>query len=193
MIRAHLKFLTLFLQRPVCTGAVAPSSRWLAAQMVEGMKLEEAEVVVELGPGTGAFTGTILERLRPGALFLAIEINSRLIDQLTRAFPKAHILHTSAENLPECLARFGKTVANCILCGLPWAGFSRDLQDRLLAAVLKSLPPGGRFRTFAYSHGTWLPAGRRFRRLLDANFTRVKSSPVVWRNLPPAFVYRCEK
>jgi phosphatidylethanolamine/phosphatidyl-N-methylethanolamine N-methyltransferase len=193
MIRAHLKFLTLFLQRPVCTGAVAPSSRWLAAQMVAGMNLDKAEVVVELGPGTGAFTGTILGHLRPGALFLAIEINASLIDHLTRSFPEVHILHTSAENLPECLARFGKTSTDCILCGLPWAGFSQDLQDRLLAAVLKSLPAGGRFRTFAYSHGTWLPAGRRFRRLLDANFARVTTSPVVWRNLPPAFVYCCEK
>ncbi len=193
MIHAHLKFLALFLHQPLATGAIAPSSRWLASKMVEGMGLENADVVVELGPGTGAFTGTIQRRLRPGALFVAVEINSQVIEGLEREFPGVRILHASAEDLPQCLAQCGQTSANCILSGLPWAGFSRDLQDRLMGAVLKSLAPGGRFATFAYPHGTLLPAGRRFRGLLDANFARVTTSPVVWRNLPPAFVYRCEK
>jgi phospholipid N-methyltransferase len=39
----------------------------------------------------------------------------------------------------------------------------------------------------------WMPGGRRFRRLLEANFSRVIATEIVWRNLPPAFVYRCEK
>lgn len=80
-----------------------------------------------------------------------------------------------------------------ILSGLPWAGFSRDPQQRLLAAVVNALRPGGRFATFAYIHASWLPSGRRFRRLLESSFRSVASAGVVWRNLPPAFVYRCEK
>jgi phosphatidylethanolamine/phosphatidyl-N-methylethanolamine N-methyltransferase len=36
-----------------------------------------------------------------------------------------------------------------------------------------------------------LPAGGRFFKLLKKNFSEVKKSPVVWKNVPPAFVYRC--
>jgi phospholipid N-methyltransferase len=58
---------------------------------------------------------------------------------------------------------------------------------------VRSLRPGGRFATFAYVHGTPFPGGIRFRRMLRERFAKVSLSPVVWRNLPPAFVYRCEK
>ena len=47
--------------------------------------------------------------------------------------------------------------------------------------------------TFAYVHGAGLPWGRSFRRLLERSFSEVRTSPVVWRNLPPAIVYRCRK
>jgi phosphatidylethanolamine/phosphatidyl-N-methylethanolamine N-methyltransferase len=35
-----------------------------------------------------------------------------------------------------------------------------------------------------------LPAGRRFRRTLEQRFERVEARPIVWRNAPPALVYR---
>ena len=54
------RLLRAFLAYPVRTGAIAPSSRFLAARMIEDMRLSEAGVVVELGPGTGAFTRAIL-------------------------------------------------------------------------------------------------------------------------------------
>jgi hypothetical protein len=39
-----------------------------------------------------------------------------------------------------------------------------------------------------------LPAGRRFTVLLEETFAgAVERSPIVWKNLPPALVYRCEK
>ena len=55
------------------------------------------------------------------------------------------------------------------------------------------LRPGGQFVTFAYHAGTLLPAGRRFKKLLPRYFSSVEKSPTVWRNAPPAFVYRCRR
>jgi phosphatidylethanolamine/phosphatidyl-N-methylethanolamine N-methyltransferase len=80
-----------------------------------------------------------------------------------------------------------------MISGLPWAAFPLALQEEVLDAVVAALRPGGRFTTFAYLQGTLLPAGRRFRRRLDEHFCEVRRSPVVWRNFPPAFVYRCRK
>jgi phospholipid N-methyltransferase len=82
---------------------------------------------------------------------------------------------------------------DCILSGLPWAAFPEQLQDRLLEEACKNLAPQGFFVTFAYLQGLLLPAGRRFARKIRGRFTHVEKSPVVWRNLPPAFVYRCQR
>lgn len=190
---AYAKFLTVFLRRPVLTSAIVPSSRWLAARMVDRVGLEHADVVVELGAGTGAFTRVIQQRLRPGALFLALEIDPIFAQHLTQRFPRAHIINESAEWLDEHLNRFGHAQADCVLSGLPWAGFAYDIQQRLLAAVLRVLRPGGYLATYAYNHTAWLPSGRRFRRLIKSNFPHVTTTPMVLRNFPPAFVYRCRK
>ena len=45
----------------------------------------------------------------------------------------------------------------------------------------------------AYLQGLMFPNGQRFRRLLGEVFRGVEISPVVWKNIPPAFVYRCRK
>lgn len=193
-MREALFFLRAFLERPFATGAIAPSSRSLAARMVSGMGLRDAATVVELGPGTGSFTLAILEQIPRDALLLAFELNPRLAARLrSRLPPRVRVVNASSEHMAEHLAALGRTSADCILSGLPWAGFSRHEQQRLLDAVARALRPGGRFATFAYVHAAGLPAGRRLARLLKERFRTVETSPVVWRNLPPAFVYRCEK
>jgi len=189
----NLRFLSAFLRSPLSIGAIAPSSRWLAARMVEGMDLETAETVVELGPGTGAFTGAILEHLGPESRYMAVELNEEFARRLRAARPDLHVVHDSAERLAEHLAAAGRAHADSIICGLPWASFPKQLQERIMSSTMQSLRSGGRFATFAYVHAAWLPTARRFRRFLEAHFTEVRTTPVVWRNLPPAFVYRCTK
>lgn len=187
------RFLREFFSYPVATGAVAPSSQRLAARMTENMGLSAAAAVVELGPGTGSFTRAILEQIAPEALFLAVELNPRFAAELQLKFPRARIINDSGERLTLHLAAHGRISADCILSSLPWAGFSEDLQDRLMKAVVDALRPGGRFSTFAYVHAAWLPPARRFRRVLGRHFSKIETTPAVWRNLPPAFVYRCLK
>jgi len=192
--RDHARLLGAFVKGPTTVGAIAPSSRWLADRMTENMGLPDARTVVELGPGTGVFTRAIIDRVAPGALVMAVEIDPAMAEVLIDRFPRAHVVKDSAEHLDRHLAAAGRSEADVILSGLPWASFSRDRQERLLAAVLKVLRPGGRFATFAYIPAAWLSSsGRRFRKLLESSFSSVATTPVVWRNLPPAFVYRCER
>jgi phospholipid N-methyltransferase len=80
---------------------------------------------------------------------------------------------------------------DAVICGLPWASFPESLQQEIMEAMLQVLRPGGQFATFAYWQGLMLPAGLRFARRLRATFSTVERSPTAWRNLPPAFVYRC--
>jgi len=192
-VRDHGRMLSTFVRQPFRTGTVVPSSRALAELMVEDMGLAGADTVVELGPGTGVFTRVIAERVKPEALVLAFEIDERLARELHGRLPRVRVLNDSAEHLPRHLQEAGRTAADAILSGLPWANFSHELQERLLGAVVAGLRPGGRFATFAYIPAAHFPSGRRFRALLEASFPRVATTRVVYWNFPPAFVYRCEK
>lgn len=87
----------------------------------------------------------------------------------------------------------GLDAADTIISGLPWAVFPDHLQRSLLTEIYAALKSKGRFCTFAYLQGLLLPAGQNFRGLLEQTFDVVERSPVVWKNFPPAFVYRCEK
>lgn len=192
-MRDRVRFFSAFVRRPFDTGAITPSSAHLAEAMVEGMGIPLADTVVELGPGTGVFTRVIEQQLRPEARFLSFEINPAMAAELKRRFPRVHIVNDSVENIREHLLAAGRHDVDSAISGLPWAAFSPDRQEKLLDATVHALKPGGRFATFAYSHAAWLPPGRRFRELLDSRFKHVETSKVVWRNTPPAFVYRCLK
>lgn len=186
-------FLREFVRHPTTIGAIAPSSRWLARAMIGDAIMSAASVVVEIGSGTGAFTGEILANLRPGARFIAVEYNPAMATVIRERFPTVELHETSAVHLPDILRAAGCGSADCIISGLPWASFEEPLQNALLDAVHASLADGGRFATFAYLQGLLLPAGRRFRGKLNSAFSSVARSETVWRNLPPAFVYRCRK
>lgn len=168
------------------TGAVAASSPKLAEAMTAGLGLESAGLVVELGPGTGVFTGAVLRRLPPGARLVAVEINPRLAGELRARYPDVEIVQDSAENLDE----YVREAADVVVSGLPWTVMSAERQERILDRVTEILVPNGRFTTFAYAHAAWAPPGRRFAAALRDRFAVTGRTPVVWPNLPPAFVHR---
>jgi phosphatidylethanolamine/phosphatidyl-N-methylethanolamine N-methyltransferase len=188
-----LSFITQFLKQPKTIGAIAPSSRALAREIVSEINLPAAATIVEYGPGTGSFTREILARKHPTARYCAVERNPKMAEVFRKRFPSVHLFEDSVENLPGLLGSIGVSKADCIVSGLPWAAFSPELQDKLLAATLAVLPAGGRFATFAYLQGLLLPSGKRFRKKLNEHFSGVTKSRVVWGNLPPAFVYRCQR
>lgn len=192
-VREHGRMLQTFVRRPWRTGTLIPSSRALAELMIEDMDLAGADTVVELGAGTGPFTRLIAEHVKPEALVLVFEIDPELARQLQPRVPRVRVVNDSAEHMHGHLRAAGREAADAILSGLPWANFSRELQETLLSAVVAGLRPGGRFATFAYVPAAQLPAGRRFRALLEARFARVEISRLVYWNFPPAFVYRCQK
>jgi phospholipid N-methyltransferase len=185
---AAMSITTEFLRRPLMTGAVAASSRRLAYAMTEGIGLEGARLVVELGPGTGVFTDAILARLAPDARLVAVELNPVLAARLsvTRRDTRLTVIRGSAA---ELAAVVGKP-ADAVVSGLPWTVMPREQRGHILDAVTEVLTPGGRFTTFAYLHAAWTPPARHFTAELSRRFIRLERSTVVWPNLPPAFVHR---
>ena len=187
------QFFRQFLLNPASTGAVLPSSAFLAREIVDELDLQHAQNVLEYGPGTGAFTEHIRTRMRPASKLVAIEVNPRLAGVFRLRHPGVPLVQDSVANVRTICDRAGMNVVDCIVSGLPWAAFPVSTQTTLLDEMMRVLKPGGRFATFAYIPGLALPAGKRFAELLPKYFGSVSKSRVVWMNFPPALVYRCRR
>jgi phosphatidylethanolamine/phosphatidyl-N-methylethanolamine N-methyltransferase len=190
LLDERLQFLAAFIRNPAAVGSLWPSSPNLARATLSNCDLRSARLVVELGPGTGAFTRVILDRLGEQTEFFVIELDSNSTIQLRRRFPGLHVVNDSAENLSRHVAKSGKK-ADYIISGLPWANMNPELQDRILDNIIDSLAERGAFTTFGYWHASLLPSSRRFRARLEKRFGVVRRSQIIWKNVPPAIFYSC--
>lgn len=186
-------FLAKFMREPTLIGALWPSSEHLARMMVEWIRWESVDAAVEFGPGTGSFTRHIVGAMKPGTRLVAIEFQPALAEALRAEFPHITVCHGDVVDVPSHCANAGVESVQAIISGLPWAFFEEEKQKAILEASARVLVPGGQLVTFAYLQGLLLPAGQRFRRLLRQTFSEVHTSRTEWRNLPPAFVYRCTR
>ncbi|GIH24155.1 methyltransferase [Acrocarpospora phusangensis] len=186
-------FFGQFMRSPASIGAIAPSSRRLAAAITVPIPEDGDPVVVELGPGTGSFTAEIQRRLGGRGRHLAVEINPSLAGHLSRSHPGVEVIVDDATKLPELLDARHAGQADVIISGLPWAAFGAGTQRALLDGVLTAMKPEAAFTMFAYVHARRLPPAVRIRKALVDNFEEVVLGRTVWRNLPPAFVYHARR
>ena len=188
-----MRFLKEAIFAPQTTGAIAPSSKYLARVIVNKAGVDAAARILEIGPGTGVFTGHILETKKNDAHFVAIERNPNFATDLKSRFPQARIVEGCATELRDHAATHEFHEADSIVSGLPWTILDPKLQRTILGGVHDVLAQGGTFATFAYFGSHWMPVGQNFKRLLRSVFPNTRTSSVVLRNLPPAFVYYCRK
>jgi phosphatidylethanolamine/phosphatidyl-N-methylethanolamine N-methyltransferase len=186
-----LHFLREFAINPESTGSVAPSSNALAKEIVTGVGLANAAAVLEYGPGTGVFTPYMLREIPYSCKFVAIELNPSFANHFRETYPEVKLHQGSVAEVRQICDDNGIGMVDSIVSGLPWAAFSREKQTEYLDATIRVLKQGGQFTTFACLHGLLLPSGRRFAKMLRSYFSEVKTSRVIWSNIPPAIVYKC--
>lgn len=188
-----LKFFQRYLAHPDQVGAIAATSRAVAEVVCKAAEVGEADSVVELGPGDGAITASVVDHLKPGATFFAIEISAEFCEAMAVRFPNVKVYNDSAENIGKYLEMNGLSACEAVVSGLPWASFPPELQVSLIDALYDAMTPGARFTTYTYLFSPYLKKGRRFRAILEERFGEVTATPLVWANLPPAFVYIAQK
>ncbi len=188
-----INFAKESLKRPSLTGAIAPSSSFVAKRVVELANLNDAKTVVELGPGTGVFTEQIIRTISPDTNFFAIEVNEAFVDATRNRCPQARVYHDSAARLSHYLNANSYGLCDCIVTSLPWTIFDAPEQDQLLEAISACLKPGGRFISIVYLGAKTRARGRYFINSLPLHFSTVHKTQTVWQNLPPTQVYCCSK
>jgi phospholipid N-methyltransferase len=177
----RIRFLQAFVAHPRQVGAVLPTSRRAVRDMLDLADLPDADLVVELGAGTGVQTGEILARLKPGARLVAVEIDPRLAKLLAERYddPRLQVVCDSAENLEEHL---DGRAADVLVCALPFTSLPPELRRRILDRLPVVLAPGGVMVLIQYSPLIEPELRKRFASV------RRRVSPL---NVPPAFLYAC--
>jgi phospholipid N-methyltransferase len=161
---------------------VFPTSYALASRLLDGIDWAHGPRIVELGPGSGAITGLIAERLIARDAYTGLEISAELTTVLRERFPDLRVVCRSATELSGVVR--GGTVDH-VVATLPWSVLTVDAQATILADVARALRPGGTFRTYVCVNALLSRGGRMFLDRLRATFPGMRSR-LELRNAPPA-------
>jgi phosphatidylethanolamine/phosphatidyl-N-methylethanolamine N-methyltransferase len=182
----HTLFVRKFLRHGTKIASIAPSSQWLARATVRNVDWEKANVIVELGAGTGPITRVIAEKVRPETRVIVLEHDpdfAKLLAERFGSIPNFDVIEGDALDLKAMLADRGLAQVDHIISGLPIPSFSTGLQRDLFRVVHEILVPSGGFSQITELALVYWPLYKRF-------FDRVMFvfEP---RNLPPAGAYHC--
>ncbi len=95
-------FIQQYLKNKKEIGAVLPSSKFLVKKMLKGINFGEAEIIIELGPGTGVITQKIVEKAPKDCKIIVFELNSTFYQELSSKYEnddRIRIINDSAENI----------------------------------------------------------------------------------------------
>lgn len=177
----NLRFLKALITRPKNVGAIVPSSPALARAIAGGIDLNRTGPILELGPGTGVITQSILERgIAPERLTL-IEYDTEMAAHLAHRFPRTHVVQGDAFDLERTLGgRHGDQLFSAIVSGLPLLNFPVTLRNSYMAGLIDRLEHGAPVIQFSY--GTQAPVEA-------PPGCAVSRAALVWANIPPARVW----
>jgi phospholipid N-methyltransferase len=139
--------LAHLLKAPTLTGAVAPSSQFLANAMADAA--DGARHIVELGAGTGPVTRALAQRY-PDVRLTVVELQPTLARKLSRAYPHADVHARPAAEVLDRLDGGGLPVV--LVSSLPFrclpAATRIETRDSILCFLRRH--PGSWLVQFTY-------------------------------------------
>ncbi len=214
-MKDQITFFREFRNQFTTTGSVMPSSRFLASAMTGPLKkLENSNNkngglnILEVGPGTGAVTKTIVKLLKPEDRFDLVELNENFANLLKERFQtdSSYQRVNSQSQVHVCpLQDFQTDVEyDIIISGLPLNNFPADLVKEIYERFFQLLKPGGTLSYFEYMYIRAIKkkiSGKATREHLIQleeiiypylDESRIKQS-WVFLNIPPAWVQHLQK
>ncbi|HLK79281.1 MAG TPA: methyltransferase domain-containing protein [Streptosporangiaceae bacterium] len=175
--------LRAWARHPLLVGEVFVTSQPTVRFMLDLARTGWAQVpeVIELGAGTGSYTGQILGRLGPHATLTAIERDPGLAARVKARYPGDQRLTVLCQDAGLELGRREPGTVPLMVSALPWTSMPPADRDRLLGLAASRLAPGGELLTIQYTTA----CDRLFRRYFG-DVTHAWSLA----NVPPAACYR---
>lgn len=165
--------------------SVAPTSSFGVERVCRRINFEQAGVIVEFGPGSGAFTRELLKRMRPDARLVAFEVNESFVRHLTAGTRdrRLSVLHCGAEESLQVLRAMGIERVDTIVSGVPFSFFEPERKIRIIDSAARLLQPYGQLLTYQAFPPQPLQH-KRLRQYLKPYFT-VTGVEYEFRNIPP--------
>ena len=186
-MKENLQFLQAFLKNPLKVGAVAPSSPELAAEMLVDIKPDENNIVLELGVGTGAITKYLQQIIPNRESYLGIELDAEMVRTLGQNYADLNIVCGNAAESYRIHQESGLGKVRYLVCCLPFVSLPKEVSESVLLEIEKFMDEGCELRIFQYAHGYYLPPAIKLREFLRNRYGKSKRSPLVLKNVPPAF------
>jgi phospholipid N-methyltransferase len=205
MLSEYRLFVSEFFRSFQTTGAILPSGRALCRALVRTVREQPGpKRILEVGPGTGAVTGYLIDAMHPADRLVLVEINERFVAHLRDRFAsdprfrqvaeRTEIFHRAVAQLPA------DDRYDVIVSALPLNNFSLSEVQFLLGTMLRLLHTGGTLSFFEYiaiRRARWLISrgGERSRlrgigRVLDELLAKHEvRRDRIWCNIPPAWVH----
>ena len=175
-----------FLTQGKRIASFAPSSRFMARKILDGIDWTTTRTIVELGAGTGPITAELVKCAHPDAKLVVIEIDPILCGRLRdrfRSTPNVDVILGDATKFGELLAERGIPKVDHVLSELPLPSFPAGARDAILEMSAKTIADGGTFRQLTVMPLIYYKMYRRY--FEDVRFRFVPF------NLPPGGVYVC--
>lgn len=177
-------FARNFLKYPSMLGSVIPSSRFLVKQLMMQIDWADARILVEFGPGVGTITREVLQRMRPDAVLLVIELNPEFVQFLQNSIrdPRLRVVHGSAAHVRRILSEHGLPLADTIISSIPYSLLPEVQRQEIVEESRDALQADGSLLVFQYNR-TLLP-------YLKSSFSSVKLNFQLL-NILPALIFHC--
>lgn len=177
----------------MAVGAIAPSSKALAKAMIRDVRLKPGDIVLELGPGTGAFTGYIRQIIPQVTDYIGVERDGSFVKLLRERYPDMLFVNDSAENLERLFRQKGLKSPRLVVSGLPFANKKKSIRDQIINSLKAIIDKDTIFRTYLYVHSYFFTSSRRFREEMRVLFDHPPRGELILKNLPPAYVLTWSK
>jgi phosphatidylethanolamine/phosphatidyl-N-methylethanolamine N-methyltransferase len=180
----EVQFIRSWIEKPLSTGAVMPSSKMLARAMARCVDPQAQGPIIELGPGTGPVTAALVRHGIDPARLILVEFNPDFCRLLRARYPAATVVQGDAYRLRRLLENYVDEPAAAVVSGLPLVTKPLRIRLRLISDAMTLLAPGAPFVQFTYAMLPPIPK--------KLPGMRAQASEMIWMNLPPArvWVYR---
>lgn len=172
-----VQLLFAMLRSPGSTGALVPSSRYLANAMANSAA--GADRLIELGAGTGPVTAALLNHW-PKVPLVAVELQPRLAHRLQRHYPDVDVRQATAKEVVDShIDMPGRIV---LVSSLPFRSLPAEVAADTVASLCTFLARSPERRLIQFTYQPRAP----FKPLHGLRWRRVTT---IWRNTPPAGVW----
>lgn len=187
-IQDNIDFIHQFIDKPKSVGALIPSSRFLAKDLLSYIDFTKKNlVIVEYGPGSGTFTKEIVKWLKQGDQLIVIEENDEFVEKLKRRVDQMNNVSIHLDcvtNSSRIFERAGIDKLDYIISGIPFSSIPKEMTEDILKSTKQIMSDQTLFITYQYSTFK-MSTFKRHLTILDKKF--------VFRNIPPAYAICMKK